>query len=228
MELLRKIRKRSSIFKNQILIPFRSLKPFSRRFGMGRGQPIDRYYIDKFFTENQRYITGKVLEVGHDTYTRQFGHDVAYSYVLNKDVLNKVQKVAEDLTDTSTLPKEKFDCIIATQTLNFIYEFSKAIDGLAYLLASNGVVLITVASISQISRFDMDRWGDYWRFTTQSIEKIFGERQFVVEHLEVYGNSLVAASFIRGMSAQELSRKQLDYKDAEYPLTICCVVRKKV
>jgi hypothetical protein len=33
-------------------------------------------------------------------------------------------------------------------------------------LKPGGVLLATVSGISQISRYDMYRWGDYWRFTT--------------------------------------------------------------
>ena len=190
---------------------------------MGRGQAIDRYYIDQFLAKRIRNIlpaTCLKLAITH-TYTQKFGHDVSHSVVMNGN-----HAVVEDLTDISTLPKEKFGCIIATQTLNFIFDVSKAIDGIAYLLEDTGAALITVAGISQIWRFDMDRWGDYWRFTDKSLKKLFEDKGFVIEYMETYGNCLVATSFIRGMSARELSRKQLDYKDRDYLLTICCVVKK--
>ena len=38
----------------------------------------------------------------------------------------------------------------------------------------SGVALVTVPGISQIVRENMDREGDYWRFTTRSIERTFG------------------------------------------------------
>ena len=34
-------------------------------------------------------------------------------------------------------------------------------------------MLATVPGISQISRYDMDRWGDFWRFTTLSMRRLF-------------------------------------------------------
>lgn len=84
-----------------------------------------------------------------------------------------------------------------------------------------GVGLITVAGISQISRYDMDRWGDYWRFTDLSIKKafeeIFGEGNVDVE---TYGNVLATTAFLQGISSEELTKKELFYKDKDYQMTI--------
>jgi hypothetical protein len=37
------------------------------------------------------------------------------------------------------------------------------------------VVLATFHGISKIARYDMDNWGEYWRFTTLSASKLFSE-----------------------------------------------------
>ena len=34
-----------------------------------RGQPIDRYYIERFLGDNASRIRGHVLEIGYDRYT---------------------------------------------------------------------------------------------------------------------------------------------------------------
>ena len=45
--------------------------PFSRDFGYGRGQPVDRIYIERFLEQNSADIRGSVIEIGEDTYTRR-------------------------------------------------------------------------------------------------------------------------------------------------------------
>ncbi len=89
------------------------------------------------------------------------------------------------------------------------------------MLKDGGVGLITVAGISQISRYDMDRWGDYWRFTDLSIKKAFEEvfGEGIVE-VETYGNVLASTAFLQGISAEELTKDELFYKDNDYQMTI--------
>ena len=50
--------------------------PISRNFGLDRGTAIDRYYIEKFLAEHAADITGHVLEVGDDAYSRRFGSNI--------------------------------------------------------------------------------------------------------------------------------------------------------
>jgi hypothetical protein len=87
--------------------------------------------------------------------------------------------------------------------------------------------MATVAGISQISRYDMDRWGDYWRFTSLSalraFQEVFGEGKVKVES---YGNVLSSIAFLEGISAEELSKEELDYKDDDYQMLICIIAKK--
>jgi hypothetical protein len=73
----------------------------------------------------------------------------------------------------------------------------------------------------------MDRWGDYWRFTTLSASKVF-EEVFGDGHVSVdcFGNVLSAISFLEGVSAEELSTEELLHKDQNYQLLITVVARK--
>jgi len=205
----------------------RSTAPISRKFGFDRGLPIGRYYIEKFLSKNKDYIRGRVLEVGDDTYTKKFGTDITSSDVLHYTSGNPRVTLVADLSDLSTLPQEKFDCFICTQTLNFIYDFQEAIKGSHYLLAHGGTLLATVAGLIQISRYDMDRWGDYWRFTTLSLSKaisqVFGKENVDIDS---YGNVLTAIAIIEGISSNELTKEELDEKDEDYQIIISAVARK--
>ena len=108
-----------------------------------------------------------------------------------------------------------------TQTLQFIFDIQAAISELHRILKPGGYVLATTTGISQISRYDADRWGDYWRLTEQSARRLF-ERHFRPEdvHVTTYGNVLAATSFLEGLATSELSRAELDVQDDDYQLVI--------
>ena len=62
--------------RNKLVVDFASLTtttPVSRVFGLDRGTPINRYYIEKFLASQAASIRGRVLEVGASDYSRRFG-----------------------------------------------------------------------------------------------------------------------------------------------------------
>jgi hypothetical protein len=83
------------------------------------------------------------------------------------------------------------------------------------------VVLATVPGISHIIRYDMDRWGDYWRFTSLSARRVF-EREFGEGQVEVeaHGNVLAATGFLYGLAGSELRPAELDQTDRDYEVLI--------
>lgn len=200
----------------------RRLEPLSRKFGFDRGMCVDRYYIEKFLREHSEEIRGYVLEIAEDMYTRKFGgKKVTCSEVLHVWEGNPRATIVADLTRAENIPSDTFDCIIFTQTLLCIYDVRAAVRNLYRILKPGGVLLATFPGISQISRYDMDRWGDYWRFTTLSARRLFGEF-FPQECVEVrsYGNVLVAIAFLEGLAAEELTEEELNYNDEDYQVLI--------
>jgi hypothetical protein len=196
--------------------------PISRQFGFDRGTPIDRYYIDSFLHENSRHIQGKVLEVAENTYSKRFGSNVSSYEILHYDDSNKSATIIGDLTKHDTLPENDANCFICTQTLNFIFNIQEAIVGCYKLLCEGGVLLCTVSGISQISRYDMDRWGDYWRFTDLSIRTLF-ETVFDRNKIEIktYGNVFAANALLQGLAVEDLPNKHiLDEYDGDYQVII--------
>ena len=199
----------------------RQLQPVSRVFGLDRGTPIDRFYIEQFLNQNSQHIRGEVFEIAETTYSRRFGRNVSEYRMLTYETSGDPSGVVADLTQIETLPADAADCFICTQTLNFIYDFNAAIRGLHHVLKPGGVVLVTVGGIAQISQYDMERWGDYWRFTPLSIRKAF-EAEFGAAQVEVcaYGNVLTSVSMLEGISAEELAPEELQYADRDYPVLI--------
>lgn len=206
----------------------RSVEPVSKYFGFERGVPIDRYYIEKFLSENRGLIKGSVLEVADSSYTKKFDGGVEKFEVLYVDDTNLQATIIGDLSRPETLPECVIDCFICTQTFNFIYDFKSAIKGAHKLLKPGGTLLATCSGISQISRYDMDRWGDYWRFTTSSARLAFGEA-FGGNNLEVksYGNVLASVAFLEGMACEELNKEELDFKDDDYQMIISVKALKR-
>lgn len=204
--------------------------PISNKFGLDRGLCVDRYYVEKFLAEFCLDIGGHVLEVGDDRYTKKYGVGrVTRSDVLHVQEGQPHATLVADLTRDETEAASTFDCIICTQTLHVIYDFRSALRCLYRILKPGGVLLATFAGISQVSRFDMDRWGDYWRFTTLSTQRVFGEL-FPLENIQVYayGNVLASVAFLHGLAAEELNKEELDYHDPDYQLLIAARAVKPV
>ncbi|HWV66857.1 methyltransferase domain-containing protein [Chitinophaga sp.] len=230
VKLLRKILKR---LKRNTVSPLswtslRNLQPLSTTFGFDRGTPVDRYYIEQFLKANTRHISGSVLEIAESKYSRQFGQGVHTYEVLHMKQEPQVTIVG-DLTNPGTLPENRIDCFICTQTFNFIYDFKSAITGAYYLLKPGGVLLATLAGITQLSATDMKQWGDYWRFTTQSAAKAFGE-VFGEENIEVSssGNVLTCTAILQGIVTEELTTAELDFNDPVYPVIITIKAKKRL
>lgn len=200
----------------------RRMNPVSRVFGWDRGVPIDRYYIEKFLESYASEIQGRVLEIGDQEYTCKFGGDrVTKSDILHVRPGNPQTTLVGDLCTGEGIPENVFDCMILTQTFPFLWDFKVAISNAARALKPGGVMLVTLPGISQISRFDADRWGDFWRFTSMSTKRLF-EEEFPTENLKiaVYGNVLAATAFLHGLATQELRPSELDYCDPDYEMII--------
>jgi len=201
----------------------RRAAPVSRVFGFDRGVPIDRYYIERFLASHASAIQGRVLEIGDNTYTRRFGgYRVTCAEVLHAVEGNPQATIIGDLALAESISADPFDCIICTQTLMFIYDVREAVRTLYRLLKPGGVLLATVAGVShQISRRDMELWGDYWRFTSLSmrllLEEVFPPANIRVE---VYGNVTAAVAFLHGLAVADLHDGELDSYDPDYELSI--------
>jgi len=199
----------------------RRLTPFSREFGYDRGLPIDRYYIERFLATNASDIRGQVLEVADNAYTLRFGGNrVSKSHVLHMREGNSRATIVGDLTGYNDIPSDSFDCVILTQTLQFIYDVRAALRTVKRILKPGGVVLATVPGISPIIRYDMETLG-LWTFTTQSARRLF-EEAFPQDHVQItaYGNVFTVASFLYGMATEELRQQELEHVDPDYELII--------
>lgn len=200
----------------------RRLRPISTDWGFDRGVPIDRHYIRSFLSDHSGDVRGRVLEVGTDAMTREFGGArVTRSDVLHVAAGDPPITIVSDLADGGGIPGEAFDCVIVTQTLQMIYEAGRAVRTMHRILRPGGVVLVTAPGITRISRYDMDHWGEHWHFTSCSARRLF-EEAFPAECVNVgtYGNVLTAVSFLHGVAAEELTVQELAFHDPDYELLV--------
>lgn len=200
----------------------RRATPVSREFGFDRGRCVDRRFIERFLEEHRADVRGRCLEVGDDSYTRRFGGE----HVTRADVLHVTGEASGttlvgDLTTGAGLPERAFDCAIITQTLSCVYDVHAAIRTLHRALVPGGVLLASVPGISQVSRFDADRWGDFWRFTPAAARRL-AEEAFPADRVDVrgWGNVLAAVALLHGLSADELDPTALDLPDPDYPVVV--------
>jgi len=209
---------------------FRRTTPFSRDWGYSRGLPVDRYYIETFLAKCAGDIRGRVLEIGDASYTMRFGGDrVTAIDVLHAPISDPGPQVTilDDLESGDSILSATFDCIILTQTLPFVYDVSGALDTVHRILKPGGVLLATVPGITPVIRPDMERFGQFWSFTRQSMQRLL-ERSFPDGDIAVdtAGNVLSATAFLYGMAVEDMSKADLDVHDQDFELIIGIRARK--
>ena len=165
-----------------------------------------------------------MLEIGDPRYTLKFGGDrVTTSEVLDLSLRKPGVTIVADLTKADHIPSDTFDCIIMTQTLQLIYDVRAALHTSYRILKPGGVLLATFPGISRIARSFpyLERWEDYWRFTSQASRRLFAE-SFPEEKVSVaaFGNVLAAAAFLHGLAFEELQPSELDFRDPDYEVLI--------
>ena len=203
----------------------RRTEPFSRNWGEERGLPVDRRYIERFLEAHAQDVRGEVLEIHGSLYTGRYGGDrVTKAHVLDLDASNPAATIVGDLAAPDTLAPESLDCVVLTQTLQFVADAEAAVANVYRALRHGGVLLLTVPSISQLER----GWDDLWRWTPLGLERFLdgvlpaeAERE-----LSAHGNVLTSVAFLFGLAAEDLADAEYRAEDAAYPLVLCARIRK--
>ena len=207
---------------------FRRLQPLSSYWGVERGRPIDRFYIERFLAEHSHELRGKCLEVENPNYSKKFGGNrLEQVDVLDVNKKNLRATLIGDLSTGEGIPHNSYDCFILTQTLQFIYDVVVAVQSSFNLLKPGGIMLVTVPGITPIPVRDKYSKFCCWSFTTTSIRKIFAA-PFGNANIEVnsHGNVLSATAFLWGLAMHELTVEELEHHDPDYPVTITVRAQK--
>ncbi len=202
-------------------------EPVSRVFGLDRGKAIDRVYIEDFLEKHKTEIRGRVLEIAEDTYTLQYGENrVQESCILHVNGTGK-NAVKGNLETGEGMEENCFDAMIITQTLMFLFDVGSAVKHIYRALKPGGTALITVAGISQVSRYDDDRWGHYFGLYESGIRRLCGQ-VFGDENVEIqgYGNVKTAAAMLYGLCSKDLQPEDFKVYDRDYPVIIGVALHK--
>ena len=143
------------------------------------------------------------------------------SDILSVEASNPKATFVGDLTQANTLPEAVFDCIVLTQTLQYIFEIPAAVATLFRALKPGGALLLTVPSVR--SQIDGRAWGAtwYWWFTPAAIRRLLeGSFQPDAVTVDTYGNIFVATAFHFGVALEEVKPNELDVSDPEFPVIV--------
>ena len=201
----------------------------SNDFGFSRGTPVDRYYIDQFLSDHSNVITGTCMEFGDLSYIHKYGFSVTDKITFNYSEISSMtgKSYTGDMSKIETIPSNIFDCIVCINVMNFIYDIPAAMAGLYKILKVDGSVILTVAGpTAHISRYDMDRWGDYWRISDKALLRLSKEAGFSIQKVASYGNAYSASAQLNGFCSEELDSSQLFNSHPDYPLVVALLLTK--
>ena len=151
--------------------------------------------------------------------TTRFGAEkVVHSDVLGIERDARVSVVANLCEPPDDLAWGSYDCIVFTQTLQFVADPSAALSTLA-LAPQRGRALATFPGISQISRYDADRWGDRWRLTTLAARELFQDEYWDAS-VEAFGSALTAVGLLHGLVVEDLPLGLVDEHDQDYEVLV--------
>lgn len=196
--------------------------PFSSRFGVERGTPIDRYYLHRFLDAHRSLVSGAVLEIQSSTYTTRFGQGVRVAHSI--DILSQFNPtyVCDLAACDDVVPSGRYDCFLLPNTVQHLRDLESALRQVVRIVKPGGVVLASAAGLLPLIPDGPDYWrlgADGWREITNRAWKGHD-----VE-IEAHGNCLAATAAMLGLAVEELTPAELDVSDPRYPvlITLKCV-----
>jgi SAM-dependent methyltransferase len=189
-----------------------SVHPLDRHYGMGRGVPIARTYINRYMSAIADRVHGKVLEFGVPTYAAAF--DCALE-TISIDA-SEQPTVLMDICDPAVVRFKggAYDFIICTSVLHLVSDPRLAVANLHELLKPGGTLVVAEKMISIV-----DPWLsaiDKWRFTPTGLRALLSG--FADVTVEAFGNLYTMCAYLSGMAAHEVAPEMLDFHDPSYPI----------
>lgn len=203
------------------------VRPLDQTFGIDRGQAVDRLYIEKFIEKHKEDIHGVVMEIQDNRYMQRFGEKR-----IEKEIILHVEGgkncIKGNFATGEGLEESMVDCLICTQTLQYIYDLKNTAKNIYKILKRNGTALITVPGIKPLCIYHQEHWGEYWSFTKQSIYQMFVD-EFGKENIEVssYGNVKVAMAYLYGLCVEDLAKEDFYFNDENFPFIVTARLQKK-
>ena len=198
-----------------------TVSPISKTWGLDRGQPIDRYFIEEYLRQHAADIRGTAFEIKDAGYTRMFGAGrVTRTIVVDVDAANDSADLRADLTASDHFPAAAADCFVLTQTIHIIFDYAAALRTAMRVLKPGGVLLCTIPAVSRVNYENGGlESGDFWRMTRAAVARTFEELDDVASfEITTYGNVKTCAAFLYGLATEDLAPATLDFHDPWFPL----------
>ncbi|MGH3322146.1 MAG: hypothetical protein ACRDN9_18630 [Streptosporangiaceae bacterium] len=207
--------------------PLRAPYPYSDCYGADRGTPVDRVFIDSFLTQHSGFVRGQVLEVATDCYALRYGAaDIAVVDVVDIDAGNGSATLLADLTRHGSLPRDRYDCAVVTQTLQYVADLRAAVANLHDCLALGGALLVAVPGIARMDPGG-GRPADRWRFTARGLHDLLADA-FEPDSVVCagHGDLHTATAFLYGLAAEDIGLAGGDMRTSDFPVVICGRARR--
>jgi hypothetical protein len=212
---------------------FRSLRPLKE--GKPYGTPIVRHYWAVFLEKHKPDIHGYCLEIGTIQTVRMYGGEaLTKAEAIDLSRHSPEITVVEDLSRADQVPSDTYDCFVNQFTMPVIYDVEAALYHSIRILKPGGVLLVNFSCVDYyLEGLDMGTGAplfSFWWFTPIQVRNMLRRLNLteVDYELEIYGNLFARMAFQMNMSAEELTFKELEYQDPNYPLLICVRVVKPV
>lgn len=201
----------------------RRTTPLSEEFGFDRGSPIDRYYVDRFFTRHRSRIAGRVLEIQGRGYTQRFAQDLSASDTLDVNAQFAPTYLCDLACAEAIVPSGTYDCFLLPNTAQHLRELEPALRNALRIVRPGGSLLLTAAGLIPL----IPDGPEYCRLTAEGWRD-FAARVWPGCDVEVvaYGNCLAAVAALYGIAVEELRDDELDVQDPRYPVLIGVACRK--
>lgn len=194
-----------------------STRPLSTVYGFDRGQPADRRCIEAFLAAHAAAIRGRCLEVTSDEYVRHFGGDrVSSVEVLDIDEGNEGATIVGDLQNLDAIPSATFDCVVVTQTLQYLRDPRRGVAEMHRILAESGTALVTLPCLGRVEPGDVV---DYWRFMPAGVEALFADQAWQIQ-VQSFGNALLGLAMWTGMAVEDLPERVWSLDDPDFPCLV--------
>ncbi|MBK1987560.1 class I SAM-dependent methyltransferase [Sphaerospermopsis aphanizomenoides BCCUSP55] len=195
--------------------------PICQAFGLTRGKPVDRYYLNKFIAEIYPQITGNILEIGGIPKDKDFYQvNPGSSYQIMNLEPGLGIDIVGDAHDVSMIQPESFDSIITFNVLEHCYAPWQVVENIYTWLKPGGKCFAMVPSAVRLHATPMD----YWRPLPDAFAWMF--RNFSQKKLYVYGNPISVIASYHGIATEELTTEELDAFHPDYPVATCIVAQK--
>lgn len=203
--------------------------------GRQRGEPVVRYYWERFLDRHRTDIRGRCLEIGTvQTIRRHGGAAVTHAEAIDVAPRDTVAVVA-DLSRADHLDAGTYDCFVVPFTLHLIHDVEAALYHAVRILKPGGVLLANFPCVDYYFPHGLDMGTGqplfvFWWFTPIHVENLLRRTGLGASDFElvVDGNLFARVAYQMNMPVEELTTLEREHRDEGHPLLISVRVVKPV